>query len=272
MTAVKQWREVCRRVEDAGHPVLFVPHWEDLGHGVLDVQGGVNHHTAGPRSGATTSLRVVTFGRTGLPGPVANTYSSRPWNREPAKFYMVAARMAYHAGLGGWRGLYGNSSVAGHEAENDGVGEPWTDEHLDLIRVKDVAQCDVFGFPPELIPEHYEWAPTRKIDRKGVNGHAHRRHVARLLRGEEEEMTPAEWKRLDARLDRMERRIIEEADDRLVTVVKALPPEVADVVMKRLQPKGGAALGTEVDGVRLGVRRALIELGVSADEIRKLGV
>src|SRR5690606_28248152 len=74
-----------------------------------------NHHTAGPRSGDLPSLNTLLYGRPGLPGPLCNAALSRS-----AKIHLIAARRANHAGLGGWKGLSGNSSVWGLEVEHIG--------------------------------------------------------------------------------------------------------------------------------------------------------
>lgn len=95
----------------------------------------------------------------------------------------------------------------------------------------------------------------------------------RLVAGlEDDDMKPEDWQRLDARLDRAEKRIGEHVDRRFDQLISSLPPDVADAVRARLQPHGGAALGSEMDAVRVAVRRLLVEAGVSQAEIRKTGV
>lgn len=171
MNTVAGLREVAHRVAADGFPVEFVPGWETRGRGTLTPRGAVNHWTAGPRTGNTPSLRIVTHGRAGLRNALCNTYSSR----EP-RLYIVAARTAWHAGKGSWQGTTGNSRMLGHEAENSGQGE-WTPRHLDLIAALDRAQIDVFGFGVSMVCDHYEWTP-RKIDRRDVGGPPWRARVA----------------------------------------------------------------------------------------------
>ena len=166
-------REVARRMRALGHTVEFIPGWETRGVGAMSPRGVVNHHTAGSIAGGpAASLRVVTFGRPDLRNALCNTYSDRR-----ARLYIVAARTAWHAGAGGWQGLTGNSQVLGHEAENNGVGEPWSPQHLKLMEDLDRVQIAVFGHPVSRVCEHKEWAPTRKIDRAGISGPAWRTRI-----------------------------------------------------------------------------------------------
>ena len=178
ITVVAGLSEVARRMAAHGFEVEKLPGWEHRGAGTISppVAGAVNHWTAGPRTGDAPSLRVVTFGREGLRNALCNTYSSRR-----PKLYIVAAGVAWHAGLGSWRGVAGNSRFLGHEAENSGAGE-WTDEHLELVRVLDREQADVFDYPVANVCDHFEWAPGRKIDRRDVGGNRWR--AALIGRGE----------------------------------------------------------------------------------------
>lgn len=185
---VTGFKEVARLVHGLGWPVTFLGGWETHGRGTLIPRGAVNHWTAGPPTGDHPSLDTVRWGRPGLRNALANTYSSR----EP-RLYIVAAKVAWHAGKGSWRGLRGNSSVAGHEPENSGQGE-WSEEHLALIADLDWAQCVVFGYSVEMVCDHFEWT-TRKPDRGDVGGPPWRERVRGLLEGDKPtpEPSPA-WK------------------------------------------------------------------------------
>jgi hypothetical protein len=170
---VTGFRRVRDRLRARGFVVHEVPHWETRGAGTLRPGGKVNHHTAGSRSGGNTaSLRLVTFGREGLRNALCNWYEARNGD-----LYIVAALTAWHAGSGDWQGLSGNSRVIGLEAENDGVGEPWSSRMLDAAVALDVECMREFGYPVLMIPEHKEWT-RRKIDRTGIDGPAWRRRVA----------------------------------------------------------------------------------------------
>lgn len=163
-------------LKDFGLTVEAVPGWETRGSESFNPGGVVDHWTAGPR-GTTgrPSLSVVTHGRPGLPGPLCNVYLDRR-----GVVVLVAAGRANHAGLGGYRGLSGNSSVFGIEAESAG-NDDWTPEqkwayprlNAALLRYLQRDASWVFG--------HNEWAPTRKIDIRDWDMNAMRKQVADVL-------------------------------------------------------------------------------------------
>ena len=83
-----------RAVKNAGVKYKKVSGWASRGHGAMGaVRGIVPHHTAGPASGNSPSLRVVAYGRPGLSGPLAQLFLARD-----GTVYLVAAGVAYHAG------------------------------------------------------------------------------------------------------------------------------------------------------------------------------
>ncbi len=183
-----------------GLRVETVPGWETRSAGTFNPRGAVCHWTAGPRIGDRPSLHVVTYGRSDLAGPLCNVFLSRA-----GVAVVVAAGRANHAGEGSWRGLVGNSSVFGTEAENSGCGE-WTAAqrcaypricaaYLDLIGTRDVAW----------ICGHNEWAPTRKIDIRDWPMPAMRTQVAAVLAGaatpSEDELSAAEVKQINDHID-----------------------------------------------------------------------
>lgn len=145
-------------------------------------RGIIAHHTASnANSGNFASENVVTFGRSDLPGPLCQVLLGRDGTVK-----LIAAGYANHAGYGGpHAGIpanQGNTYTIGIEAENNGVGEPWSKEQLNAyyrlcaallvwIGVKDVNK--VFG--------HKEWAPGRKIDPAGLNMDQFRANVQRAL-------------------------------------------------------------------------------------------
>lgn len=174
---VTGFRRVRDRLRARGFVVHEVPHWETRGKGTLRPGGKVNHHTAGgQRGGNTASLRLVTFGREGLRNALCNWYEARNGD-----LWIVAGLVAWHAGSGGWQGLTGNSRVIGLEAENDGLGEPWSARMLDAAAALDVECVREFGYGVGMIPEHREWT-SRKPDRRGIDGPSWRRRVDAELR------------------------------------------------------------------------------------------
>jgi N-acetylmuramoyl-L-alanine amidase len=110
-----------------GYPVVEVGGWRTRGHGGMRVaEGVVCHHTAGPKLGNMPSLGVITNGRAGLAGPLANYGLARD-----GSIFVVAAGCAWHAGASTWAGFYDlNDEFFGIEAEDDGDGR-WTPEQLD---------------------------------------------------------------------------------------------------------------------------------------------
>lgn len=130
----------------------------------------IAHHTAsGSQSGNFASEEIVTSGRSDLPGPLCQFLLGRD-----GTIKVIAAGYANHAGYGGPRaGMpanQGNTYSIGIEAENNGVGEPWSKAQLNAyyrlcaallvwMGTKDVSK--VIG--------HKEWAPGRKIDPAGID-------------------------------------------------------------------------------------------------------
>lgn len=139
------------------------------------------HHTASGRdSGNFASEAVVTFGRSDLPGPLCQFLLGRDGTVK-----IIASGYCNHAGEGGPRAgvpaNMGNTYAYGIEAENNGLGEPWSKAQLNayyrlcaalLVRMgsKDISK--VFG--------HKEWT-SRKIDPAGINMDHFRSNVRKAL-------------------------------------------------------------------------------------------
>src|SRR5215472_9212376 len=104
-------------LEAAGLRVAEQPGWRTRGRGDVGVIRGVMcHHTAGPLNGIMPSLDLIINGRPDLPGPLSQLALGRD-----GTFFVIAAGLANHAGVGTWRGITnGNSSFIGIEAENTG--------------------------------------------------------------------------------------------------------------------------------------------------------
>jgi hypothetical protein len=157
---------IANRLRFFGLKVVEVNGWQTRGNPNWNPKGSVDHHTAGPRTGNAPSLNVCINGRSDLPGPLCNVLIGRD-----NTCYVIAAGRANHAGTGGWGGLTGNSSVFGVERENVGDGsEPWTLQQYDVAAKCHAALIASVGQRSELVCEHKEWAPRRKIDAYGVDG------------------------------------------------------------------------------------------------------
>lgn len=134
------------------------------------------HHTAGAKTGDMPSLRVLINGREGLPGPLCNVGLSRS-----GIVYIVSAGRANHAGTGGWKGLVGNSSVLGIEAENTGTSaDPWPQVQLDAyVKLARVLINGTTAKNADLVCAHREWT-SRKIDPHSINMSDFRNKVRNL--------------------------------------------------------------------------------------------
>ncbi|MFE6228895.1 N-acetylmuramoyl-L-alanine amidase [Cellulosimicrobium sp. NPDC057862] len=195
-----------------GLTVELVDGWQTRGSADFDPEGAVCHWTAGARTGDRPSLKVVRDGRAGLPGPLANVFLARS-----GVAVVVAAGRANHAGEGGWRGLTGNHSVWGTEAESAGDGD-WTDAQRWAYPRINAAFCDLSGFGPDMVCGHSEWAPDRKIDIRDWDMARMRREVAAVLRGDDMALTNTDLNAfLNARFD-----ITQNGKTRSVTIRDAL--------------------------------------------------
>jgi peptidoglycan hydrolase-like protein with peptidoglycan-binding domain len=121
---------------DAGLKVAEQPGWRDRGRGdVGPTKGVMCHHTAGAKTGNMPSLGIVTNGRPGLPGPLAQLCLGRD-----GTYFVVAAGRCNHAGPGNWQGFTaGNTNFIGIEAENTGFtsgpkDDPWPAVQMDAYR------------------------------------------------------------------------------------------------------------------------------------------
>lgn len=168
------------RLRAHGLVVHEVPGWQTRGSSSFAPRGIVCHHTASHAGSDHPALGIVTNGRPDLAGPLCNVLLARNGD-----CWVVAAGRANHAGEGGFRGLTGNSSVLGIEAENNGIGEPWPAHQIDAYLRLCAALCEGGGFTASTVCYHREWAPTRKIDPAGpgipADGNEWRARVALAL-------------------------------------------------------------------------------------------
>ena len=153
-------------LENAGLKVAEQPGWRTRGHGEMGtVRGVICHHTAGPKNGNMPSLGIVTNGRPGLAGPLAQLGLGRD-----GTYFVIAAGRASHAGVGTWQGITsGNSSFIGIEAENTGVDNdhPWPDVQMDAYARGVAAILKRIGAQPIMAAGHLEYATNpvgRKVD------------------------------------------------------------------------------------------------------------
>ena len=144
-------------LERAGLKVAEQPGWRTRGHGDMGtVRGVICHHTAGPKNGNMPSLGIVTNGRPGLDGPLAQLGLGRD-----GTFFIIAAGRASHAGAGKWEGITsGNSSFIGIEAENTGLANdhPWPAVQMDAYARGVAAILQHIGAGSIMAAGHLEYA------------------------------------------------------------------------------------------------------------------
>jgi hypothetical protein len=180
-------KAVAAEVAAAGIRVTFVDGWESRGvGGAFTPQGVVCHHTGTPASspGDYPTLQTILDGRRSGPEPVRGPLAHFGLGRS-GQVLVIAAGKAQHAGKGGARGLSGNHSVWGIEAENDGGGV-WPAVQLDVYHRLVAAIARHTGFGADKVIAHREWTP-RKPDPAGIDMDAFRARVATLLTTKEPE-------------------------------------------------------------------------------------
>lgn len=188
---------VVEALRDHGLTLGFCPGWETRGSSTFWPQGHVCHHDA-IASRWSTPPGLLISGRPDLAGPLCNTAL-----QADGTVWLVAAGRANHAGTGSWRGLVGNSTVWGTEAQNAGTGQEWPQEQIDAYVRLSAALAEYFSFSAEMVCRHAEWT-SRKIDPWGpwTDGHDWSRDMshfrALVARGGTgaEELTDQEWEKL----------------------------------------------------------------------------
>ena len=149
-----------RAVKRAGVKYRAQSGWRNRGRGTMgSIQSIMCHHTAGPASGNTPSLNVVTYGRPGLSGPLAQLFLARD-----GTVILVAAGRANHAGRVS-SNRYANSHSIGIEAEATGVSS-WPAAQMDAYAKLCKALIDEFNLPVSRVIGHAEAAVPRgrKVD------------------------------------------------------------------------------------------------------------
>lgn len=142
----------------------------------------IAHHTASnAQSGNFGSERIVTVGRSDLPGPLCQFLLGRDGTVK-----LIAAGYSNHAGYGGPKvdvpANMGNTYTYGIEAENNGIGEPWTRKQLNAYyRLCAALLVWMDRKDVNRVFAHKEWAPGRKIDPAGINMDRFREQVQKAL-------------------------------------------------------------------------------------------
>lgn len=213
------WLADALRAE--GVNVIEVAGWQERGSSTFTPKAVLAHHTASAAGSNAPGLGICINGRSDLPGPLAQVVLARNGDA-----YVIASGRANHAGKGEWKGVSGNSNLLGIEAENNGVGESWSDKQMDAYVRVVAAMLRYLKLSAEFVAAHYEYAQPkgRKIDPKGnvdfMTGF--RAKVAQRLKGgntpapkptpvEDDEMTKEDREMLQAialKLQALENEII----------------------------------------------------------------
>ncbi len=150
----------------AGRTVYEVSGWKTRGPQYSKVPRiFIYHHTAENRnSGNAGGLNVVTHGRPGLTGPIANLYLARN-----GTVYIVASGYAYNAGTGNARtaglpSIRSNGDTVSMEMANDGIGEPYSPVQYTAAIKVGAAIARKLNLPTSNFLGHKEWSTTGKID------------------------------------------------------------------------------------------------------------
>ncbi len=174
--------ELADKLRARGLQVVEVEGWQTRGREFpLRPDICIRHWTAGPTTGRTPSLRVVTNGRIDLRGPLAQIYQSRETDGDDVIF-VIASGVANHAGRGRWAGVSGNSKSMGLEIEWSGPDETFSDRRKLVSELAMAALMDcALGTNTNDACEHREYAlpPGRKID-TNLDGDELRRRMAEL--------------------------------------------------------------------------------------------
>lgn len=153
-------------LRDAGLTVYEEDGWETRGTASFNPIGVMWHHTATPPSWSSRQLtNLLVRGHASLRGPLCQLQLNRD-----GVYVVVAAGRANHAGRGSWPTIrLGNTQTIGIEAANDGVGESWPKEQIDAYIIGTAAILKHLGKSSENIVAHKEWAPSRKVDPRGLD-------------------------------------------------------------------------------------------------------
>lgn len=153
-------KRIERAVKKAGVKYRTVSGWRNRGRGTMgSIQSIMCHHTAGPASGNSPSLNVVTNGRPGLSGPLSQLFLARD-----GTVIIVAAGRSNHAGRVS-SNRYTNSHSIGIEAEATGTSS-WPDHQIEAYAKLCKALIDEFGLSTSRVVGHKEAGVPRgrKID------------------------------------------------------------------------------------------------------------
>lgn len=154
--------------------------------------GVMIHHTV--TKGTVASLRILTDGYDGLPGPLCHGMIDKD-----GTVYLVGWGRANHAGLGDPSVMNavinerdtppprsniidGNPRFYGFECVNMGDGkDPWPEEQVEAICRASAALCAAHGWSERSVIGHLEWQ-YGKVDPRGLSMDSLRSRIGKLLK------------------------------------------------------------------------------------------
>ncbi len=159
--------------------VVEHPGWRHRGHGDFEAIWGVMVHHTGS---SNTPANEVADGHPSLAGPLSQLHLARD-----GTVTVVAAGVAWHAGVGRWPGLpedNANWHTIGIEAANNGT-EGWSDVQYDAYVACCAAILRRLGRGAERVIGHKEWAGAKqgKWDPGGMDMDRFRADIAVRLKG-----------------------------------------------------------------------------------------
>ncbi|MFI1914812.1 N-acetylmuramoyl-L-alanine amidase [Nocardia sp. NPDC020380] len=139
-----------------GLRVVEYPGWRDRGHGDFgEVWGIIAHHTGG----TNTPPSEIAYGFPSLAGPLSQIHLA-----QDGTVTVIAAGVAWHAGVGSWPGLpedNANFHTIGIEAANNGT-EGWSPAQYDAYVGCCAAILRKLGHGPDRVIGHKEWAGRKQ--------------------------------------------------------------------------------------------------------------
>ncbi|MBP0615166.1 peptidoglycan recognition protein family protein [Jiella mangrovi] len=176
---------------DHGLKVAEVDGWEDRGTAQIGRPLGVMCHHTGSKDGANMpALDVLTKGRPGFSGPLANIGVGRD-----GTFYVIAAGRANHAGRGSWKTVTNaNAGFIAICAEHSGLApDPWPAAQMEALQWGAAALLKKLGAGAEMCCGHKEYAePFGSSSDPAFDMEAFRRAISGILAGDAQTATMIE--------------------------------------------------------------------------------
>lgn len=195
-----------------GVNVVEDPGWDKWGNGDFkSIWGVVTHHTGSNH----TSTGIIRHGHSALRGLLSQIHLDRK-----GKATLVGVGVAWHAGVGSWRGLPTNNAnwhTIGIEPQSDGTS-PWPPEQMDAYYRICAAICWVLDVNSDRVIAHHEWGAIQgKWDQgAGIGIHGAKMNMTTFRENVQHyiDYPPfAEDEEIMTAFDQIERRYTTRADD-----------------------------------------------------------